>query len=110
MTEHQIYVVMSVVSCGILFFWTLVRINKKKEPPTLIDVGKTTAYITMMDGTFQTVTREGYCSHGYSMNAIYRVERALKEEYVTMDSGDIYNRNQIISYRTETSEFKVEAT
>jgi len=107
MSEEQIwYAVLAAVCTVILIAWGLAK--RKKEEPLYIDVGKSTAILTMQDGTPQTVTREGACyGDRYYTLSIYILSRALDKDWVTTDSGVIYNRNQIVSYRIETVEKKL---
>lgn len=62
----------------------------------------------MMDGVERTITREGYCMMGYTTKSLWCVERALSHDWVKMDDGTIFNRNQIVSYSTETVTHMVE--
>lgn len=97
-----------VVTAGILYCWSLVTVNKKKEPKPLIDIGKTKVYLEMTDGTTQTISIEGRIySNGYYLHSAYRVQRALDGNWIEADDGTIYNRNQISSYTTKTVEYLV---
>lgn len=105
MSEEQIWYAVLAAVCTVILIWVLYR--KKKKEPQYINVGRSTAILTMVDGTPQTVTRDGFCyGYGYYMLSIYRLYRALEKDWVTTDSGITYNRNQIVSYRVETVELQ----
>ena len=97
------------VIASVIIFAIIVRlIYRTNAEETYIDVGKSTALLTMKDGIPRTITREGIIyESGYYTHSRHRIGYALDDKWVTMDDGTTYNRNQIISYRVETIEHKV---
>ena len=104
MSEGMIYFLIAAAAGLMLIFLPMLRLNRKKVPKPRIDVGRTTATLQLADGSTKTVSRDGNVFYDYYIRSEYRVERALSQDWITMDDGTIFNRNHVVSYSMKTEE------